>query len=47
MKSLSKCSHTDKEYIRIVFTDKEYHLCLKCFKKYTFEGVKKIEYIEK
>ena len=44
---IKKCKHIDKDYVRIVFSDREYHYCLDCFKKYVFEGVKRIEYVEK
>ena len=44
---IKKCKHIDKDYVRIVFSDREYHYCINCFKKYIFEGVKRIEYIEK
>jgi hypothetical protein len=43
---IKKCKHIKNGYIRIVFSNKEYHYCLDCFKKYVFEGVKRVEYIE-
>jgi hypothetical protein len=46
-KKIKTCKHIKNYYIRIVFSDREYHYCINCFKKYIFEGVKRIEYVEK
>lgn len=46
-----ECQHLKKDknldYIKIIYSDKELHYCINCFKKYSFINSKKVCYVEK
>ena len=48
---IKECKHLKKDknldYIKIIYSDKELHYCINCFKKYSFIDSKYVCYVEK
>lgn len=48
---IKECNHLKKDknldYIKVVYSDRELHYCIECFKNYSFIDSKYVCYVEK